>query len=80
MTATEIKYVVDEKDELLLDENVLQKNKSEEQKENKEFKLEIVWPNVAWYIGLHIGAVFGLILLIFEAKWITLLWSELISW
>jgi hypothetical protein len=36
-----------------------------------EYKAEIVWPNVYWYTFLHLSAIYGLYLGIFQAKWAT---------
>jgi hypothetical protein len=43
--------------------------------EEKEVKLPIVWSNVAIFIGLHLGALFGLYLC-FSAKRTTLIFSK----
>lgn len=35
----------------------------------------IVWFNVFWFIGLHIGAFYGLYLSVYQAKWATLFFA-----
>ncbi|KAJ3620318.1 hypothetical protein MTP99_004279 [Tenebrio molitor] len=42
--------------------------------ETKRSKIEIVWKKVIFFAYLHIGAVYGLYLLVTEAKWATWLW------
>lgn len=40
------------------------------------FKTQIVWRNVALFAALHLGALIGAYQLLFEAKWLTVVWSE----
>jgi stearoyl-CoA desaturase (delta-9 desaturase) len=44
--------------------------------ETKRYKYEIVWKKVIFFAYLHIGAVYGLHLLVTEAKWATWLWGK----
>lgn len=37
--------------------------------------LPIVWRNVVLFLFLHVGAVYGLFLLMFQAQWATVLWG-----
>lgn len=38
-------------------------------------KRRIVWPNVVWYLFLHMGALYGFYVATTKAMWTTLLWS-----
>ncbi|KAK9504998.1 hypothetical protein O3M35_009155 [Rhynocoris fuscipes] len=40
-----------------------------------EYKLEIVWRNVLLFIYLHVAALYGAYLMIFQAKWYTVFWA-----
>ena len=42
----------------------------------KPYKMEIVWRNVILFALLHLGAFYGLYLLIFRAKWSTVVFSK----
>jgi len=42
--------------------------------EPKKYKMEIVWRNVILFALLHLGALYGVYSLLFEAKWLTWLW------
>ncbi len=44
--------------------------------QNSDFKPEIVWKNVVLFILLHIGALFGLYCIFFQAQWNTVYWSK----
>jgi hypothetical protein len=44
--------------------------------ETKRSKIEIVWKKVIFFAYLHIGAIYGLYLLVTEAKWATWLWCK----
>jgi stearoyl-CoA desaturase (delta-9 desaturase) len=41
--------------------------------------MEIIWRNVLVFIGLHVGALYGLLLFLTAAKVATLVWGELNS-
>lgn len=41
----------------------------------KVYKLQIVWPNVLWYIVLHSIAGYGFYLAATKASWITVIWA-----
>jgi len=42
------------------------------------YKLEIVWRNVILFALLHLASVYGLYLLVFNAKWATVAWTYLL--
>lgn len=44
--------------------------------EKENFRAKIVWRNVIILSALHLGAIYGLYLLIFQAKWLTCIWSK----
>lgn len=44
----------------------------------QEYKLQIVWRNVLLFAYLHLAAVYGAYLMIFEAKWFTVAWSKIL--
>ncbi|XP_073992383.1 acyl-CoA Delta-9 desaturase-like [Rhodnius prolixus] len=44
----------------------------------QEYKLQIVWRNVLLFAYLHLAAVYGAYLMIFEAKWFTVAWTILL--
>jgi len=48
-----------------------------EEKE-RTYKLQIVWPNVLWYIVLHSAAAYGFYLAATQAMWKTVIWSYLL--
>ncbi|XP_014252773.1 acyl-CoA Delta(11) desaturase-like [Cimex lectularius] len=41
----------------------------------QEYKVNIVWRNVALFAYLHLAAVYGLYLMLFEAKWLTVFFA-----
>lgn len=44
--------------------------------DKKKYKWRIVWRNVIAFIYLHVGAVYGLYLMLSGAKLLTILWCE----
>lgn len=42
----------------------------------EDYKRDVHWPTVLYYIHLHALGFYGLILLITEAKWMTALFSK----
>jgi stearoyl-CoA desaturase (Delta-9 desaturase) len=44
----------------------------------KVYKLNIVWPNVAWYIVLHSLATYGFYVAVTQAMWTTVVWAILL--
>lgn len=40
------------------------------------YKHEVIWQNVIIFISLHIVAVYGFKIMLFDVKWLTIGWSE----
>ena len=53
-------------------------NNNEETPEDKptEFKAKIVWFNAIGFLVLHLAAVYGLVLALVRAKFLTLIWGK----
>lgn len=64
-----------EDDELLLQSNVNDEPVKEQVKKSS-YEMKIVWRNVILFTILHSGALYGVYSLLFEAKWLTWLWSK----
>jgi len=56
-------------------DELVQESVSHEQREKKDYQMKIVWRNVILMSLLHLGSVYGLYLILFEAKWTTWLWT-----
>ena len=46
----------------------------------EDFKRDIHWPTVLYYIHLHALGLYGLVLLFTEAKWMTVFFSKIITY
>ncbi|XP_039286045.1 acyl-CoA Delta(11) desaturase isoform X2 [Nilaparvata lugens] len=56
-----------------------QQQQQQQQQQRPKYQLQIVWRNVAAFLFLHIGCLYGLYLLFTTAKLSTVLWTLLIS-
>lgn len=62
-----------------LDEHEYQIESSRQHIDSKQHKLKIVWRNVFLFAALHLAAIYGLHLFIFEAKWATWIFTWFIA-
>lgn len=50
--------------------------KKVQQDKPKEYKMEIVWPNLIVHVVLHSAALYGLTVEMWRSQWYTLLFGE----
>ena len=43
------------------------------------YKIELIWSNTILIIGLHLGAIYGIVLIITECKFETLIFSIILA-
>ncbi|KAF8367438.1 hypothetical protein PRIPAC_85267 [Pristionchus pacificus] len=51
----------------------------EEEAKKSDYKMEIIWRNVAFFAFLHLGAIYGLILALTSASWKSAAWVMVVT-
>jgi stearoyl-CoA desaturase (delta-9 desaturase) len=66
--------LIPEDDGLLLQSSIKDEPVKDEPVKKASYEMKIVWRNVILFTILHLGALYGVYSLLFEAKWLTWLW------
>lgn len=67
------------RNEHVMSDDYLESTPLEKEKIDWKPLQNIVWFNVGWFTLLHLAAFYGGYLAIFQAKWLTLIFSEYLS-